>query len=650
MKKLVEFGNYFYDTYEPTVQVIDDDHTEGHEKVASEAFDYIKDFKPETGKRFILVIAMGAAEYYGSNKNGDAFPEKDLKLNYKNFETKFDSDGKINGGALIYKHHKNKLRKGHPWFGTVRKSFWNDKMKRIELLLEVHEDKAADVIKKIDNGEVISVSMGVKIPFDSCSVCGNKAKTVKNYCMHLKYQLRKVLPDGRKVCAINGGYDYSVHKNPLNFFDISFVFRPADVQGYMLKKVASTFGEEGDVMGSAESYEKFAFLKEKLAELHKLSDITKVIQGHPTLSKDPSGNLKVIKSMIPTIEKVVSQVKPLTGSKIESLSKYPLNQVLSTLAASNIILTTPEFLSLVVTKLTGMSLSPEVFAPLANSQSEVFSELANNPDTLEKISNYDMFQSVDPNPDIENLLEDIRENRDFSDQGFIKKAGSDFVRGALGANNSQFPWGDGKGMLHTETITDPETGKKFVVNMDAIEEGNFYSRAGKIGKALGVSALLGGAYAVLNNMGAVGKAVAPIAGISSIALGLYGLKDALSKKGRKSDSGMIIGNNIKGMTKESGIFTGGVNPAIKRMLNGTTARLGVATAVPVAGTALLSSNYENRLKSGTAGTYRTPIEQKIDKGGRHAYTNPYLVGGGAVLGSHLSLNAMDALRKGVFRR
>ena len=156
--KIFELGQYFYNTFEPVVQIID--LANPGEKLASEAMDYIKSVEPKEGKTIILVIAIGASEYFGNNKNGDAFPEEDLKKSCKNFETQFDKDGKINGGALIFKHHKNKLAQGHPWFGIVRKAFYNDKMHRVELLLEVDNEKASDVVNRIKKGEFPAVSMG----------------------------------------------------------------------------------------------------------------------------------------------------------------------------------------------------------------------------------------------------------------------------------------------------------------------------------------------------------------------------------------------------------------------------------------------------------------------------------------------------------
>ena len=38
----------------------------------------IKNIEAKQGKYYLLVNALGAGEYYGSNRNGDYFPEKAL--------------------------------------------------------------------------------------------------------------------------------------------------------------------------------------------------------------------------------------------------------------------------------------------------------------------------------------------------------------------------------------------------------------------------------------------------------------------------------------------------------------------------------------------------------------------------------------------
>jgi len=76
------------------------------------------------------------------------------------------------------------------------------------------------------------------VPYDICSMCGNKAKTLATYCNHLKEDMGAITKEGFQVYAIND--------KPL-FHDISGVFKPADKIAFALRKVAS-----GKVISSAE--------------------------------------------------------------------------------------------------------------------------------------------------------------------------------------------------------------------------------------------------------------------------------------------------------------------------------------------------------------------------------------------------------------
>jgi hypothetical protein len=185
---------------------------------------YIRTAQVIPGKLQVLVTALGALEFYGPNVNGDSFPEEALKhegtdYGYKTFEHL----------AKVFKHHVNKP--DSPSYGTVRMAVWNDKMKRVELILIVDRALAPDICERIDNGEFPALSMGCRVPYDVCSCCGNKAKTRKDYCEHLKFYMNKIPP----------GYTKTAHAiNTLpKFFDISFVIIGADSIAKVMKKVAS---------------------------------------------------------------------------------------------------------------------------------------------------------------------------------------------------------------------------------------------------------------------------------------------------------------------------------------------------------------------------------------------------------------------------
>ena len=179
---------------------------------------YTEGLIPDPRYMYLHVIAMGAGEYYGCNKNGDYFPERSLIAYHKTFET----------SAKIFKEHNN--RPGSPDYGFVAKAWYNPDMHRVELVLAVDREKAPDIVAKVEKGEVPEVSMGCKIPKDYCSLCGNAAAKKSEYCDHIRYELKKILADGRQAFMLN--------LQP-TFFDISFVFRRADKIALTLKKIAS---------------------------------------------------------------------------------------------------------------------------------------------------------------------------------------------------------------------------------------------------------------------------------------------------------------------------------------------------------------------------------------------------------------------------
>jgi hypothetical protein len=183
-------------------------------------------------------------------------------------------------------------------------------MHRVELIAELWNDKAPDIVDRIESGDWPKTSMACRTPFDVCSICGNKAKTREQYCEHLSEQLGKVFPDGRKVMALNLA--------PLRFFDISIVFRPADVTSAVLQKIAS----ESAVVGSVDEA-LMAGLNDlplqKSATLKKLSELTKEIDGD-------------VVSIDPSLDNLVSRVSDPQGDVIDVLRNYKLNETFSTFA------------------------------------------------------------------------------------------------------------------------------------------------------------------------------------------------------------------------------------------------------------------------------------------------------------------------------
>ena len=274
---------------------------------------------------YVLVNALGAGEYYGSNINGDYFEESELNppcgtelFGYKTF-----------GKSGVYRHHKNKdINRS---MGEVVCSCYNKVMHRVELIIRIDREKAfeeghKDLVERLDAGEHPAVSMGCKVKYDVCSICGNKSKTRKDYCIHTKNMMGKVFPDGRKVFVYN--------PKP-RFFDISFVVIGADRTSYAMAKVASIYS--GSSALAAEEAQirdghSVSVLKEKMASKKKLSNMLKKIPGMSA-------------RVMPAIEK---SEKVLPDNMLTRLAGHPLKDILTTSAAAGIVLQPREYQKIVL--------------------------------------------------------------------------------------------------------------------------------------------------------------------------------------------------------------------------------------------------------------------------------------------------------------
>ena len=267
------------------------------EKVASneisdEIQNYItKNIEKHPDYVYVLVCALGAGEVWGPNINADYFEMSEIKEHYKSFEE----------FGHVFTHHKNKDPKNSK--GDILLSHWNDRMKRVELIVRLERTKAPNICNDIDNDKMWDVSMGCKVPYDVCSICGNVAKTTKDYCSHIEEHKNEVLPDGRKV--------YMINKNP-RFFDISFVYIGADKTAKTLKKIASA---------------------------EKRSSICKEIPGE-AISTDAA---KIAAAIMREFNKVKALEEPMSDSLLDNLSEFDFSDVLTTLLSTGITLKPREF-------------------------------------------------------------------------------------------------------------------------------------------------------------------------------------------------------------------------------------------------------------------------------------------------------------------
>jgi len=212
----------------------------------------------------IHLLAIGATEDYGANRNGDGF----RRLICERYHPTFVKH------AHFFRDHKNKDPR--KCYGHVKLSAWHDPMKRIELIVALNGSEAAakrnggifadKEMQKLASGKEIPVSMACRVSHDVCSYCGNKAPKRDDYCKSAEdggmCKAGGLCNNIGSLVEIDGGIHHLHADNPdPDFFDISHVFRPADriayVSGMMKAAGATTVSgaELAEVMGVSLPYE-----------------------------------------------------------------------------------------------------------------------------------------------------------------------------------------------------------------------------------------------------------------------------------------------------------------------------------------------------------------------------------------------------------
>lgn len=353
MYKLLTFSGY--DTSGPHIFPIepDLDRTIGHIKMARalppEIEQYIRSAKPIPGKTQLLIDAMGAGEFYGSNVNGDYFPEAALRADGPDYGHKT-----FQLYAYPFKHHVNK-DPGRAYGERVTLSAYDPHMHRVLLIVSVDDAKCQDILGDLANNRYWDVSMGCRVPWDECSICRNRAKNRSEYCPHLRYQMNKILQDGRRVFAYN---------HLPKFFDISFVTIGAEKASHVLRKVAS-LSSTPDVTSSADLGEAFyakLALQEKGADQTKTSDIDKDVPSQPSATVSgvtPEDKTKLL-SFMDAAGDVKTREAPIPAQTLDRMAEFPLNSIFSTLTSLGIGLRPQEFQRIVLVKQGAKALADQL--------------------------------------------------------------------------------------------------------------------------------------------------------------------------------------------------------------------------------------------------------------------------------------------------
>jgi hypothetical protein len=360
------------------------------------------------------MIAIGATEDYGPNRNGDGFT-RDCCRNYHQTFEKF---------ARFYRDHANKNPAKS--FGIVKASAYHEPMKRIELVVALNGSKeAADrnggliadkELEKLANDKEIAVSMACKIPFDKCSSCGNTAKTRAEYCDSieggghckaggLKHNMGRVLEDGHVLHADN--------PNP-TFFDISHVFRPADRIAYVsgqLQKAASARCFSGVEL--AEQLE-VSFPEYLVAE----SASKRAGEQYAALCKLAAAERELVNNSTGWAQMALASnqtVQPIGG--LDGCSFAKMAEVFRGLADAGVILSLRDFLSLTV-----KSANDALVAAVSNALPNIFSTLVKEADIVDTLENNRFYPADYASEPVRVWAEKVSCTRSLTTQNVEKRA------------------------------------------------------------------------------------------------------------------------------------------------------------------------------------------------------------------------------------
>jgi hypothetical protein len=364
---------------------------------------YIEGLRPDRNSQYVLMNAMAAGEYFGSNINGDYFTEESLIHRPDNWTGDPAIDRALSRtwpygyptfyNAHPFAHHRNK--NSDRAFGEVEFASWHPDMKRVELVVRVDRDKCEQfggmgVWDKLKAGSFPDVSMGCKVPFDTCSICldwdtyrkaqatfdpsrhkhpgeavlqfhkkliaagkpgiRGLAITRADYCIHAKRMMNKILPDGRKVFVYN---DYP------RFFDISFVFIGADKTAKVMVKIAEEQNRRVWSMPSAELAEHLGYTEVDAEPREKTASIDDMLKEAFLGKAAKLKRAEITKDVVPS--QLAGQAIPILSKSEDDLPKdlvnrmgrMPIGDALGTVTSMGMVLRPREFQRIV---LCGMGL------------------------------------------------------------------------------------------------------------------------------------------------------------------------------------------------------------------------------------------------------------------------------------------------------
>jgi hypothetical protein len=615
LSKIYQFDGEFERTGEARCSIYHPGDRHLHKYAAENALDYAGTLSPVDGRTIIMVLAMSAGEYYGPNRNGDAWSERPVMVGNQwavaAGETLPDHHKTFEDHATVYKHHINQDPSNN--YGDVLKSFYNWKMHRVELFLSIDNMKACDIIGRIDAGEHPGVSMGCRIPYDVCSICGHQAPTTSDYCHHVngldpRFGMNMLTPDGQRCYVWNPCPD---------LFDISFVFRQADPIATMMKKVAGY--DPYVIQTSASLGARVEDLAEKRAAIQKISDIDKIIEGgivDPRSTPSmPADEQAATSNLVEALRPAMQDTPTLSMQDTASVSHCSLPEFSNSFFQMGMMPTVVELFRFICAQ-AGHESDPQTEQRLAQSQGKVAALLASTPQIISQLDSLGLLKigAEHARTDVMTVLEPLQEKRALWKEYVARKYVPESIgnlAGATGVVDAEDAYYTPQWQsLHWQ---DPDSGKTYETTRRAAERADVSNKKKEYAELAGLAGGLGVAYKALTHR--VPRAAAPL------ALGAGGamkwMSDVQEMPTVKTREGVDVPLNVEFVEKRSGF----------RMPDGSALK---RVGTPLAGGALLTA----ALLSDRAAAAAPP---EAHRALQWAHDNPY----GAWLGGTTALSGLQ---------
>lgn len=194
------------------------------QRLAADGFTVDKGFRLKPGYLYTVVRAISARV----NQNYDGWPSDELKKSYKTFI-----------GKPVFVNHENHDPTKARGVVVAARYVENGMDKYIEVVQEVDAERFPKLAHEIKTGGLDSVSMGAEAGFTICSYCHNKATDLHDMCDHVINHKGKTLSrfDRRTGNKEDVLVFESCHK--ISFFELSYVFEPADETAVASKVVVA---------------------------------------------------------------------------------------------------------------------------------------------------------------------------------------------------------------------------------------------------------------------------------------------------------------------------------------------------------------------------------------------------------------------------